>query len=1156
MKKTLLLAGALLLCFWVSAQNGNNYGKIVNFNLTNFKSSSLNAVANTGLISGLSVNFPLYDGLTVPFVFNETLISTEKIDNIQTFDAVSSDGKIQMKITITPSGMNGIMHTADGYFFIEPINIKKNEYRIYQSSEVKNASITCDQHQTSVEINLDKNKNKRMLSVAPFPVGTELRTYKLATAATGEMTTLYGSQDNALAQIVSIANANNLIYQLEASIKFELVIQTLNKTIIFTNPATDPFVFSDPPVTPNVPISVDICQAGFVTMNTNGTLPYTAYGIGHTFNTLAAVPNSSSGNGVAGPTPCVDDSKSRGFTQWTLGSPLSLIINIFTHEVAHQFASFHTYNATGGTSANSTFCLMGWDATSAIEPGSGTTMMSYANNCVNPVSYTMKGNNTLQYFNAKSLEQIFTTINTAPTNTCLVRTPTGNTAPVAVAGVGITIPKATPFTLNGSATDADGDAMTYTWEQYDLATVNDRGALGRAIIGVGGYAAVNSTTAPLFRSERSTTSTSRTFPKISYIANNDNSPDDLEGEALPEVARTMKFRFTVRDNRVSGGGIDSDEIIVTVAAAGPLQVSAFNAATTMAAGSNQTVTWNVNNTNTLVANVKILLSIDEGKTFPYVLLGSTPNNGSASVTIPVNVPNTSQGRIKVTCEINPNTEFFDLNNANITITSSCLAKTTVICSDSTITGLSGNSRLNLGLNYVTGSITGGTFSKTYPTTGLTQQYPIINYTDNSFTTCQTSTWSNSLAVLVPFRVTKKGNYSFSPSASSGSAYYSIFTSNSTFNCTTFVGSNNYGAIGAETGSRIIALNECATYYALLYLLDGQPVPTNVTFNIQSGGVGEIIEVQPDQAGFNYTYVAVNQANSQITATNATADFTTLSAGRYRVHGLSYVSTFNPTTLLNQTIAQVISTGPCLMFSSNSKPVTVTGAVATPAPTGSASQTFCSGKTVGDLVATGTAIQWYSASTGGSALTASILLVNGTIYYASQTVSGVESSSRLAVTATVNLTPTLVVGSSTNPTPPNMPNGSIAFTTNLPNGTYIFTYTGTGSPRNVSVSSGAFTLSGLISGTYGNFMLSSNGCIGTDVSVRTLTTAPTNVISIATGNWESNTTWNVGRPPQAGDVVTIDTGHTVKVNATGTAKNMTIKGILNYANAGIIVNLGL
>lgn len=58
------------------------------------------------------------------------------------------------------------------------------------------------------------------------------------------------------------------------------------------------------------------------------------------------------------------------------------------------------------------------------------------------------------------------------------------------------------------------------------------------------------------------------------------------------------------------------------------------------------------------------------------------------------------------------------------------------------------------------------------------------------------------------------------------------------------------------------------------------------------------------------------------------------------------------------------------------------------------------QTISNLLATGTGIKWYAAATGGTALSASTPLVNGTVYYASQTINGVESSLRMAVTATV------------------------------------------------------------------------------------------------------------------------------------------------------------
>ncbi|MCB9426180.1 MAG: hypothetical protein H6584_04030 [Flavobacteriales bacterium] len=84
-------------------------------------------------------------------------------------------------------------------------------------------------------------------------------------------------------------------------------------------------------------------------------------------------------------------------------------------------------------------------------------------------------------------------------------------------------------------------------------------------------------------------------------------------------------------------------------------------------------------------------------------------------------------------------------------------------------------------------------------------------------------------------------------------------------------------------------------------------------------------------------------------------------------------------------------------------LTVAVTVADPAaPTGDAAQSFCSidSPTVADLVVTGTAVQWYAAATGGSALATSASLTNGTTYYASQTIAGCESDTRLSVAVTV------------------------------------------------------------------------------------------------------------------------------------------------------------
>jgi hypothetical protein len=75
---------------------------------------------------------------------------------------------------------------------------------------------------------------------------------------------------------------------------------------------------------------------------------------------------------------------------------------------------------------------------------------------------------------------------------------------------------------------------------------------------------------------------------------------------------------------------------------------------------------------------------------------------------------------------------------------------------------------------------------------------------------------------------------------------------------------------------------------------------------------------------------------------------------------------------------------------------------TAAPTGAATQDFTTGQTLANFTVVGQNIIWYSSATGATVLPSTTILVSGTIYYASQTVDGCESTTRLAVTAGVDL----------------------------------------------------------------------------------------------------------------------------------------------------------
>ncbi|AWH85634.1 hypothetical protein HYN59_11180 [Flavobacterium album] len=85
---------------------------------------------------------------------------------------------------------------------------------------------------------------------------------------------------------------------------------------------------------------------------------------------------------------------------------------------------------------------------------------------------------------------------------------------------------------------------------------------------------------------------------------------------------------------------------------------------------------------------------------------------------------------------------------------------------------------------------------------------------------------------------------------------------------------------------------------------------------------------------------------------------------------------------------------------------------TPAPAADALQTVCSGSTIASLEATGSGISWYAAATGGNALAANTVLVDGATYYAAQVADGCQSVTRTAVMVDLTVTPAPTVADDT------------------------------------------------------------------------------------------------------------------------------------------------
>jgi hypothetical protein len=363
--------------------------------------------------------------------------------------------------------------------------------------------------------------------------------------------------------------------------------------------------------------------------NLNTVIGSANYDIGHVFST--------GGGGIAGlAVICKNSQKARGVTGLSspVGDPFD--IDYVCHEMGHQFGANHSFNGTRGS------CGANRNGSTAYEPGSGSTIMGYTGIC---------GLDNLQtfsdpYFHSISIQEINSYITAGTGGTCAAFSPLG-AVPTVSAGPNYAIPANTPFMLTASGNDADGDTLTYCWEQRDLGSAAVLNAPDDGFI-------------PLFRTYNPTTDPSRTLPRLASILNNTSSTH----EKLPVLDRTMDFRVTVRDNVAGGGQTAFDDMFLTVEnTAGPFQVTFPNTAVSISGG--QTITWNVANTDlppVSAAEVNILLSIDSGLTYPYTLASGVPNDGSQAVGLPDLFVSTA--RIKVEAAGNV---FFDVSNTDFTI---------------------------------------------------------------------------------------------------------------------------------------------------------------------------------------------------------------------------------------------------------------------------------------------------------------------------------------------------------------------------------------------------------------------------------------------------------------------------------------------------------
>jgi hypothetical protein len=393
-------------------------------------------------------------------------------------------------------------------------------------------------------------------------------------------------------------------------------------------------------------------------------------------------------------------------------------------------------------------------------------------------------------------------------------------------------------------------------------------------------------------------------------------------EPLPNTSRTLNFRLVARDLVSPYAGYAYDNIAVNVdGTKGPLTVTAPNTNVSINAGSNYTVTWSVNNTNSICNSMNILLSLDGGFTYSHTLLTNTNNDGGQSVFFPTVLPASTQARIKVESACLSCLKFFDISNANFTIISSCQIAITNICNADTLEVSVNDPSLNMNLSLSYGS---SFISKSMTTAGSAVLSSLHTGTTPQSGGCISINFNDRVATF-KFKPTVSGEYSFSMVGGFGhaSVYQGDFTSTQV--CINFLGSTAYN--GGNVSNPInLELTECGVYTVVFF--DANNTSGTMTITGPPGSI-TFLHNQVNNANYSYTFLAVNGIDNIVAVSN-TASFIALNQGAYRIYGLQYYSgtsnppgNVNPNSFIGQSLSSISSSGLCLSLSENHKPVIIT-----------------------------------------------------------------------------------------------------------------------------------------------------------------------------------------------------------------------------------------
>jgi subtilisin-like proprotein convertase family protein len=565
---------------------------------------------------GKNIVLPMPNGKMEEFLVWNAPVMEEGLalsyPTIQTYKGYSlKDKSITVRFSTGPNGFHAAVRTEEGMVYIDPYSKGNTEYyNVYYTNDHIDESlrnkVICGTDETTFE-----NQKLPKWGKRNFPDGKmELRKYRLALACTGEWGAVRGTTEKALSDMVTFVERANIVF--EAELALTLVIIENNDKLIQLVGSSDPYT------NPEQGLEILRQNTGII----NQRVGFGNYEIGHVFSICYDV------GGVAGGTICTSG-KGAGVTCHNNSSISNGIVLVFNHEVGHQMTASHTFNNCPGNEEQGT--------STGFEPGSGSTIMAYPGACGSSNLGAPRDN----YYHVNSLDQILSYTNTEGSEAyaCAEKVDINNFVPVIEMPYqdGFFIPKSTPFYLKSTATDANGDKLTYNWDQFDGQGSSPLGS--------------PSGNAPIFRSIKPTENAARYFPNVSRILSGEFTNKQ---ELLPTYGRDLTFRFVVRDNNPLGSAAVWEEVKFKVAPGnvGPFLLTFPINEQKLLVGEKLKVKWDVANTDISPVNCKkvdIYVALNNSLEFDsdnvILVAGGVPNDGEEFIIVP-NTP-TTRARIVV-----------------------------------------------------------------------------------------------------------------------------------------------------------------------------------------------------------------------------------------------------------------------------------------------------------------------------------------------------------------------------------------------------------------------------------------------------------------------------------------------------------------------------